>query len=91
LSAPIAVAAALGGALLFGVSSVADQRSAKRVKTGRTLSPAILVDLVRQPLWLIGRLPGRRRPEPGPAAARAGTGLRRLLRDRRWVLKDAIE
>lgn len=53
MPAPIAVAAALGGALLFGVSSVADQRSTKRVKTGRTLSPAILVDLVRQPLWLI--------------------------------------
>jgi hypothetical protein len=53
LPAPIAVAAALGDALLFGVSSVADQRSTKRVKTGRTLSPAILVDLVRQPLWLI--------------------------------------
>jgi hypothetical protein len=53
LSAPIAVAAALGGALLFGISSVADQRSTKRVKTERTLAPTILLDLVRQPLWLI--------------------------------------
>jgi hypothetical protein len=53
VSAPIAVTAALSGALLFGISSVADQRSTKRVKTERTLSPQILLDLVRQPLWLI--------------------------------------
>jgi hypothetical protein len=43
---------ALGAALFLGVSSVADQRSTKRVKTRRALSPAILLDLVRQPLWL---------------------------------------
>jgi drug/metabolite transporter (DMT)-like permease len=53
LSAPIAVATALAGALVFGISSVADQRSTKRVKTERALSPEILLDLVRQPLWLI--------------------------------------
>ena len=53
MSASIAVAAALGGALLFGISSVADQRSTKRVMTERALSPRILLDLVRQPLWLI--------------------------------------
>ncbi len=53
MSTPIAVAAALAGALFFGISSVADQRSTKRVKTERTLSPAILLDLIRQPLWLI--------------------------------------
>jgi hypothetical protein len=51
-STSIAVVAALGGALLLGVSSVADQRSTKRVKTRSTLSPGILLDLVRQPLWL---------------------------------------
>ena len=50
----VAVVTALAGALLFGISSVADARSAKRVKTERALSPAILLDLVRQPLWLIG-------------------------------------
>jgi hypothetical protein len=50
----VAVVTALVGALLFGISSVADARSAKRVKTERALSPAILLDLVRQPLWLIG-------------------------------------
>jgi hypothetical protein len=44
----------LAGALLFGISSVADALSTKRVKTERALSPAILLDLVRQPLWLIG-------------------------------------
>jgi drug/metabolite transporter (DMT)-like permease len=52
LSTPIAVAAALAGALLLGISSVADQRSTKRVRTRPALSPAILLDLVRQPLWL---------------------------------------
>ena len=45
---------ALAGALFFGISSVADALSTKRVKTERALSPAILLDLVRQPLWLIG-------------------------------------
>jgi drug/metabolite transporter (DMT)-like permease len=53
MSTPIAVAAALAAALLFGLSSVADQRSTKRVRTRRALSPAIMLDLVRQPLWLI--------------------------------------
>jgi hypothetical protein len=53
VSTPIAIAAALGAALLFGISSVADQRSTKRVQTRRALSPRILLDLVRQPLWLI--------------------------------------
>jgi hypothetical protein len=52
LSTPIAVAAALAGALVFGISSVADQRSTKRVKTRRALSPGILLDLARQPLWI---------------------------------------
>jgi hypothetical protein len=48
-----AVAIALAAALLFGIASVTDQRSTKRVKTERALSPRILLDLVRQPLWLI--------------------------------------
>jgi drug/metabolite transporter (DMT)-like permease len=42
----------MGSSLLFGISSVAEQRSTKRVKTRRPLSPRILVDLFRQPLWL---------------------------------------
>jgi hypothetical protein len=48
----IAVVAALGAALVFGVSSVAEQRLTKRVETRRALSPRILLDLVRQPLWV---------------------------------------
>jgi hypothetical protein len=48
----VAVVTALVAALLFGISSVADQRSTKLVKTEKALSPAILLDLVKQPLWL---------------------------------------
>jgi hypothetical protein len=53
VSTPVAVVTALAAALVFGISSVADQRSTKRVKPERSLSPRILLDLVRQPLWLI--------------------------------------
>jgi hypothetical protein len=53
VSTPATAATALAAALLFGVSSVADQRSTKLVKTRRALSPRILLDLFRQPLWLI--------------------------------------
>jgi hypothetical protein len=49
----VAVVIALAAALFLGISSVADQRSTKRVKTERALSPTILLDLVRQPLWLL--------------------------------------
>jgi hypothetical protein len=49
----LAVVTALVAALLFGISSVADQRSTKLVKTERALSPAILLDLAKQPLWLM--------------------------------------
>jgi drug/metabolite transporter (DMT)-like permease len=52
LSSVIAVVAAITAALVFGVASVADQRSTKRVKRRRALSPRILLDLARQPLWL---------------------------------------
>lgn len=52
MSTPIAVAAALIGALFLGVSAVADQRSTKLVRNRRALSPGILLDLVREPLWL---------------------------------------
>jgi hypothetical protein len=46
------VVSALGSAIVLGVSSVADPRSTKKVKTRKALSPEIFVDLVRQPLWL---------------------------------------
>lgn len=52
MSTGIAVSAGLGAALVFGISSVAEQRSTKRVKTRRALSPRILLDLMRQPLWV---------------------------------------
>jgi len=48
-----ATVAALGSALVLGISAVADQRSTKRVEKRKGLSPEIFVDLVRQPLWLI--------------------------------------
>jgi hypothetical protein len=50
---PVAVATALIAALVLGISAVADQRSTKRVQSRAPLSPRILADLVRQPLWLI--------------------------------------
>jgi len=43
---------AVCAALVFGIASVADQRSTKRVKRREPLSPRIFVDLARQPLWL---------------------------------------
>ncbi len=52
MSTGIAVAAAVGASLVFGISSVAEQRSTKKVKSRRALSPRILLDLVRQPLWI---------------------------------------
>ena len=52
MSALPAAGTAVAAALMFGISSVADQRSTKRVAKRKALSPRILVDLVRQPLWL---------------------------------------
>lgn len=52
MSTSIVVLLALAAALTLGISSVADQRSTKRVQTRRALSPWIIVDLMRQPLWL---------------------------------------
>jgi hypothetical protein len=48
-----AVVTALASALVLGISAVADQRSTKKVQTREALSPRIILDLVRQPLWLI--------------------------------------
>jgi len=56
VSTAAGVAAAVGAALVFGVTSVAEQRSTKRVKQERTGSPKILLDLVQQPLWDIAIL-----------------------------------
>jgi hypothetical protein len=50
LSEPAAIVLGLAAALVLGIAVVADQRSAKRVRQRRVLSPTIFVDLVRQPL-----------------------------------------
>lgn len=47
-----AVLAALGASVVFGIASVADQRSTKLVATRPALSPRIFLDLARQPLWI---------------------------------------
>ncbi len=52
MSDSAAVVTAVAAALVFGIASVADQRSTKRVQRRRALSPRIFLDLVRQPLWL---------------------------------------
>jgi drug/metabolite transporter (DMT)-like permease len=52
LSSVTAVVAGLGAAMVFGVSSVAEQRGTKRVKRREKISPKILLDLVHQPLWV---------------------------------------
>jgi hypothetical protein len=52
LSSLIAVVTAVASAMMLGISSVADQRSTKLVQSRRALSPRILLDLVRQPLWV---------------------------------------
>lgn len=50
---PAAVVTALAAAAVLGLSAAIDQRSTKKVKTREPLSPRLLADLVRQPLWLI--------------------------------------
>ncbi len=53
MSASGATATALASALVLGISAVADQRSTKRVKERKGLSPGIFADLARQSLFLI--------------------------------------
>ena len=52
LSPVLAIGLAIAAAVVFGIASVADQRSTKRVKRRGPLSPRIFLDLMRQPLWL---------------------------------------
>jgi drug/metabolite transporter (DMT)-like permease len=54
LNTSIAVLAALAGSLVFGVSSVAEQRGTQRVERRPPLRPGLLLELIRQPLWLTG-------------------------------------
>src|SRR5438045_2439471 len=48
----IAIVLALTAALLFGLSSVGEQRSTKLVPDRGSFSPLLLADLARQPRWL---------------------------------------
>lgn len=49
----IAVVVTLAAALLFGLSSVVEQRSTKLVPDRGSLSPRLLADLARQPRWRV--------------------------------------
>ena len=50
----IAVLAGFGSALAYAITAVTEQLSTKRVKRRRALSPELLLDLIKQPLWLAG-------------------------------------
>jgi hypothetical protein len=50
---PVAIVTAIAAAGVLGLSAAIDQRSTKKVKTREPLSPRLLADLARQPLWLI--------------------------------------
>jgi hypothetical protein len=50
----VAVPAAVVAAACMGLASAAQARATKQVPVSRTLHPRLFVDLVRQPLWLIG-------------------------------------
>ena len=54
MSRVIAVVAGLAAALAYAISAVVEQRGTKRVKGRRALSPKLLFDLLRQPLWVAG-------------------------------------
>jgi drug/metabolite transporter (DMT)-like permease len=47
-----AVAAALAGAVIYGLSAVLEQRSVSQVAERGVFAPRLLVDLARRPLWL---------------------------------------
>ena len=50
---PVAIVTAIAAAGVLGLSAAIDQRSTKKVKTREPLSPRLILDLLRQPLWLI--------------------------------------
>jgi drug/metabolite transporter (DMT)-like permease len=54
VSLVVAVPAAILGAASMGLASAAQARASKKVPTGKTLHPILLLHLVRQPLWLLG-------------------------------------
>ncbi len=50
----IAVVAALGSSLAYAITAVTEQLGTHRVQRRRALSPELLLDLIKQPLWLAG-------------------------------------
>jgi drug/metabolite transporter (DMT)-like permease len=50
----VAVPAAVLGAAGFGMASAAQQRATHEVPVSHTLSPRLVVDLIRHPWWLLG-------------------------------------
>jgi hypothetical protein len=50
----VAVPAAIVGAACMGLASAAQARATHEVPASRTLSPTLLVRLVRRPMWLVG-------------------------------------
>ena len=50
----IAAVAALGSSLAYAITAVTEQLGTHRVKSRRALSPELLLDLIKQPLWLAG-------------------------------------
>jgi hypothetical protein len=54
LSPLIAVVAALGSSLAYAITAVTEQLGTHRVQSRRALSPELLLDLIKQPLWLAG-------------------------------------
>jgi hypothetical protein len=50
----IAVVAALGSSLACAITAVTEQLSTKGAQRPRALPPELLLDLIRQPLWLAG-------------------------------------
>ena len=49
----IAVPAAMGAAMSFGVTGPLQNRATKRVPSREALRPSLLVDLAHQPLWVL--------------------------------------
>lgn len=49
-----AVVAAFGSSLAYAITAVTEQLGTKRVQSRRALSPKLLLDLLKQPLWLAG-------------------------------------
>src|ERR1700724_3472304 len=49
-----AVVAAFGSSLADAITALTEQLGTKRVQSRRALSPKLLLDLLKQPLWLAG-------------------------------------